>query len=617
MSSTAAQTLEQQVEVETPEQVVFSYTVAGIGSRAAAALIDFALCAGALVLLSLLVLLAQSAMGVRMRTGAGWMLAAYLFAQFAILWGYNVLFEGLADGQTPGKRRLGLRVVQDGGYSVSFAASAVRNLVRVIDMQPGIAYGVGMVSAAMSRSGKRLGDYAAGTLVVREEMIREALAPAAAPARIDEAGRVAALPIATQLTDDEFALLERYVVRRQALEPARRQQLAAQLAERFRARAPEVTGSDGAALLEIFNRERDARARGVAARSDTGARREQHAIVARGSARWAAFATLLADAQRRGLRRMSEEEVSEFVAQYRELSTDLARLRTAARGRDSNALFALSRLVGGGHNLLYRQRPLTVDAAVRYLFRTAPREIRRSAPQIALAAALLFGPAIASYVAVVRDPALAAEFLPAEMIERAETGLARERRGEAYLPRDMARTRGPFMASRIMTNNVQVTYVAFAGGITAGLWTVLALVINGVQIGGAVGIFAANGVAHLILGFVAAHGVLELTAICIAGGGGLLLASAILLPGALPRREALVVKGRRAIRLIAASTFLLVIAGVLEGYVSPLASWPNAWKYAISAATALFLAFYLTLGRNDDDDSGEVNAYTLQRNAGR
>lgn len=609
MASTAARPLEQQVEVETPEQVVFSYTVAGIGSRAAAALIDFALCAGALLLLATLVAVARTAIGFRMSVGGGWLFAAYMFAQFAILWGYNVLFEGLADGQTPGKRRLGLRVVQDGGYSVSFAASAVRNLVRVIDMQPAFAYGVGMVSAALSASGKRLGDYAAGTFVVREEVVREALASAAATGGRGTGGSTP-LPIATQLTDDEFALLERFVARRQALEPARRQQLAAQLAERFRARAPEVGGSDGAALLEIFNRERDARARGVAARSDTGARREQHAIVARGSARWAQFATLLADAQRRGLREMSEEEVSEFVAQYRELSTDLARLRTAARGRDSDALFALSRLVGGGHNLLYRQRPLTFDASLRYIFRTAPREIRRSAPQIGLAALLLFGPAVASYVAVVRDPALAAEILPAEMIERAETGLARERRGEAYLPREMARMRGPFMASAIMTSNVRVTYVAFAAGITAGVGTVLALVFNGVQIGGGVGIFAANGVAHLILGFIAAHGVLELTAICIAGGGGLLLASAILLPGALPRREALVVKGRRAVRLIAASTFLLVFAGLIEGFVSPLAAWPNSWKYAISALTAVLLVMYLSLGRGEEAREGEENAYT-------
>lgn len=619
---------EQHVEVETPEQVVFSYTVAGIGSRAAAALIDFAICVAAFIAIAILVGLALHALGGAAGRAAtvedgGWLFAIVIVAQFAVLWGYYVLFEGLADGQTPGKRRMGLRVVQDGGYSVSFAASAVRNLVRVIDMQPGIAYGVGIVSAAVSRSGKRLGDYAAGTYVVRERVVHAA--PAATStllgARRDAAAAATAaaaagpVPLATLLTDDEFALLDRYVARRQALEPARRSEFAAQLARRFRDRAPEIGGSDAALLLQLHERERQARARGVAARSDTGARREQHALVAHGSPRWSAFASLLADAQRRGLRHMSEEEVGEFVAQYRELSTDLARLRTAARGRESDALFGLSRLVAGGHNLLYRQRPLGAATVWRYMTRTVPRELRRSAAPIALAAALLFGPAAISYFAVVREPARAAEFLPAGMLDRAETGVARERRGGAYLPEREARMAGPLMASAIMTNNVQVTYVAFAAGMTAGVGTVLALVVNGVQIGGALGYFHARGVAHLILGFVAAHGVLELAAICIAGGGGLLLASAFLLPGALTRREALVVRGRRAIRLVAASTFLLVIAGTLEGYVSPVASIPVSWKYAISAATALFLALYVSLGRGgspDEHATGEVNAYVTR-----
>ena len=603
--------LEQQVDVETPEQVVFSYTIAGIGSRAAAALLDFAICAGAMILLVLLVSFARRVFGVGPTVGAQYLVAILIFAQFGLLWGYYVLWEGLADGQTPGKKRLGLRVVQDGGYSVSFAASAVRNIVRAIDMQPFVFYGVGIVSAAISKSGKRLGDIAAGTFVVRERVVTDVV-PVVAAAPADAAGGApAALPIATLLTDDEYALLERYVARRNGIDPVRRSVLAEQLAVRFRERAPEVGGSDGAFLLKLFERERQARSRGVAARSDTGARREQHAIVAHGSPRWSAFATLLTDAQRRGLRHMSEDEVSDFVSRYRELSTDLARLRTASRGRDSDALFSLSRLVAAGHNLFYRQRSIGLATAWRYMAVTVPRELRRSAGYIAVAALLLFGPAVAAFTAVVRDPSLAPEFLPAGMIDRAESGLAREKRGEAYLPQQEARLSGPFMASMIMTNNVQVTYVAFAAGMTAGVGTVLALVVNGVQIGGALGLFASHGVAHLILGFVAAHGVLELSAICIAGGGGLMLAMALLVPGTLTRREALVVRGRRAIRLIAASTFLLVIAGLLEGYVSPRPDWPDEWKYFISILTALFLLFYVTRGRGGSADEVvvEENAY--------
>ncbi|HET7456799.1 MAG TPA: stage II sporulation protein M [Gemmatimonadaceae bacterium] len=613
MPSAQPASLEQQVDVETPEQVVFSYTIAGIGSRAAAALIDLLICIGAMLLLLLLVSVGAKTLGDGMSIGDQYLVAILIFAQFAMLWLYYVLWEGLADGQTPGKRRLGLRVVQDGGYSVSFAASAVRNIVRVIDMQPGFAYGVGIISAAVSKSGKRIGDIAAGTIVVREQVVT-GLVPFAtpgAPAGAQAAPANAPLLLTTLLTDDEYSLLERYVARRNAIDPERRARLAEQLATRFRERAPEIGGSDGAMLLQLFERERQARSRGVAARSDTGARREQHAIVAQGSPRWSAFASLLADAQRRGLRHMSEEEVSEFVSRYRELSTDLARLRTASRGRDSDALFSLSRLVAGGHNLFYRQRQLVLAAAWRYMAVTVPRELRRSAGYIAVAAVLLFAPAAISYVAVVRDPSLAADFLPAGMIDRAETGLARERRGETYLPQSEEQMNGPAMASFIMTNNVKVTYVAFAAGMTAGIGTVLALVVNGVQIGGALGLFAANGVAHLILDFVAAHGVLELSAICIAGAGGFLLAAALLVPGARTRSEALVVNGRRALRLVAASTFLLVIAGTIEGYISPRSDWPPEWKYFVSILTALFLVFYVTRARGGsaDDEAVEENAY--------
>ena len=624
---TPARALDQRVEIETPEQVIVSYEVAGVGSRAAAALIDYAICAASLVALFVLGSLAtrpfRGAFGRELT--APWIIALLIAAQFALVWGYYVLFEGLRDGQTPGKRRMGLRVVQDGGYSVTFGVSTVRNIVRALDMQPGVFYVVGMVSAALSSRGKRLGDIVAGTIVIRE---RVAHRPRGSPAASGSAGSPATggaspVPVARPilLTEEEFALLDRYVARRSTLDSDRRSRLTAQLAARFRARATDVADvarADGAFLLELFERERQARARGAASASDTGAPREQYAIVAEGAERWAAFATLLADAQRRGLRSMTEEEVSAFVARYRELAADLARLRTATRGRDSDALFYLSRLVAGGHNLLYRRRAPGLRPAVRFMASAVPAEVRRSWRPIALAAALLFVPAAMSFEAVRRHPDLAPQLVPAELIDRAETGVVRAQRGErGFLPEEMARFRGPVLASAITTNNVQVTYVAFALGITAGVGTALALIFNGVAaLGAPLGLYVSKGIADQILGFVAPHGVLELAAICIAGGGGLLLASAILLPGARTRGEALVDEGRRAIRLIAASTFLLVIAGLLEGNVSPL-PWPNEWKYLVSAGTAVFLAMYLSLGRNRESGVGSQDRTSRKPSAER
>jgi uncharacterized membrane protein SpoIIM required for sporulation len=299
---------------------------------------------------------------------------------------------------------------------------------------------------------------------------------------------------------------------------------------------------------------------------------------------------------------MSESEVSEFVSRYRELSGDLARLQTATRqeanagrGQQIDSVFYLSRLVAGGHNLLYRDRRWGLAQVWDYMTIAVPREIRRSWLPISIAALFMFGPAVIAYEAVVRDPTVESQLIPQGMLERAEAGVVRAKRREGYIV--IGPDERPLMASFIITNNVQVTTAAFAGGMTAGLGTLVALVYNGVSLGSVLGLYQNKGILHLILEFVAPHGVLELTAITFGGGGGLLLGSAFLLPGAMTRREALVVRGQRALRLLAASVLLLLVAGTLEGLVSPIPTWTLAQKLSVSAVTAVLLALYVSLGR--------------------
>ncbi|MFN2564147.1 MAG: stage II sporulation protein M [Gemmatimonadaceae bacterium] len=587
--------LAQTIDVETPELVVLSYTVAGVASRAYAALIDYLICITGFVVVGILVGVVAEAAGRGVGTiSDAWALAFFVFVQFVTLWGYYVLFEGLADGQTPGKRMLRLRVVRDGGYSVTFGASAVRNLVRFVDLQPLFTYAVGVVSIMSSKSGKRLGDVVAGTIVVREGLIRHpALASSAPPASPAPVPAVA--PRDAVLTDDEFSVLARFIERRASLDAVRRAQLAAQLAARLAAALHGVEGSsDISRLVRLYDAERQARATGAAVLRATGAARERHAIIATRSPRWIGFAARLAQAQRQGLRSLGETGVRDFVADYRDLTADLAGLRTAARGAESEEVFYLSRLVAGAHNLLYRGRSVTVLDALRLLFVDAPREVRRSAVPIGLATLLFFGPAAIAYTSIVRQPPVARLFIPPLMIDRAEDGVRRARNGEGYIT-DPQLYR-PVMASNIIANNIQVSFAAFALGVTAGLGTALILVTNGIMIGGVFGLYASKDIATLLLKFVAPHGVLELAAICICGGAGLLLAAALLLPGARTRRRALVENGRRAIRLVAASVVLLIAAGVLEGFVSPIEWWPLEVKLAVSGLTAVALWLYLRAG---------------------
>ncbi|MEO7996771.1 MAG: stage II sporulation protein M [Gemmatimonadaceae bacterium] len=584
--------LTQTVDVETPELAVLSYTVAGVGSRASAAIIDYLICIVTVVLT--FVLIAQFAVrGAATRAtttmSTAWVLAIAGLLQFAILWLYYVLFEALMDGQTPGKRIMNLRVVRDGGLAVNFEASAIRNLVRIVDMQPGFMYAVGMISLMANSRGKRLGDMAAGTLVVKEDVISQPISKRPVAARSADAP----LAIAARLNEDEYALLDRFVQRRMQLEPVRRNELAATLATRLRAAFDTNPDQQPLnALVRLHEEEQAARARGVASRDDRGAARERHAIVAINAPRWTSFADRLKTVQRRGLKTLDEKGVREFVQEYRDLTADLARLRTATRGNSSDELFYLNRLVATAHSLLYRRRTLTLTRFVQFIFVDVPAEIRASVRPIGLASVLLFLPIFITAQSVVMKPALISSLLPPSMVVRADSGVSNVKAGKTDYIKDPQVLR-PVMASRIIANNVQVVFVAFAFGISAGILTVWILITNGVSIGAVIGLYLTKGIGHIVFGFMAAHGVLELSAIVIAGGGGLLLGAAMLIPGDRTRRRALTENGQRAIRLVSGAAFLLVFAGTLEGFVSPNSSIPLSAKFAISAATAVLLALYL------------------------
>jgi uncharacterized membrane protein SpoIIM required for sporulation len=138
---------------------------------------------------------------------------------------------------------------------------------------------------------------------------------------------------------------------------------------------------------------------------------------------------------------------------------------------------------------------------------------------------------------------------------------------------------------------VQVTFMAFAGGILAGLGSAWILLLNGVMLGSVVAAFANVGQALHLLTFVLPHGVIELTAICISGGAGLWMGSAFLLPGRRTRREVLVTRGREAVSLIGGTALMLVIAGLIEGFISP-SELPREVKLTLAAFFALAMVAY-------------------------
>ncbi len=246
--------------VETPEIVAVAYAVAGVGSRCLAAVVD-----------TLLILIMQAAIGAVLFIGGSQLgfdnslnsliTAIYAIAAFAILWGYYLLFELIWNGQSPGKRMFGLRVVREGGRPITFAASAVRNLIRLVDFLP-LFYGVGTVVMFFDGRARRLGDLAAGTLVVREgapvtlASLSSNSAPVVVPPRQPDAPPTPLIPQLQQITPGDYELVQDFLRRRSQLAPARRAALGARLTEALRARlALEGLSGDPERFLEHLVRE--------------------------------------------------------------------------------------------------------------------------------------------------------------------------------------------------------------------------------------------------------------------------------------------------------------------------------------------------------------------------
>lgn len=583
----AAPDYRQHLEVETPEHVILDYEVAGLGSRAFATLLD------TLILFLSLFAVAYlfSKVGNLLSLGSTWALPLMFAVLFATFWGYFTFFEGFRNGQTPGKRRAGIRVVSDTGHAITFGAAAARNLLRIADFLPSF-YLVGGLFVAIHPRARRLGDLVAGTVVVRD---RPAEVAAQLPVSSTEEGdNLAGVP---QLDDDEFRLLREYSERAAALPPNVRARVANGLAERLLPRFPELSDAAEPFLATVFQLEQSRRRSRFAARGSRtpGAPRAgggvAERLVARKGARWDEFDRMATRATANGLDSFAADELPDFAARYREIAADLARARTYRA--QPPVLERLGRLVAAGHNALYRDDRKTGRRIWTYLLREAPSGIVEAWKAVLLAFTVFMAPGIAGYALLRERPALAQEVIPQGMLERAEAGKQRVETGQGYV--EVEAESRPMMASRIMTNNIQVAFFCFAGGVFAGVGALVLLAYNGLSFGAVSGHFANAGLLGYLYTFVIGHGVVELFAIWVAGAAGFLLGKAMIIPGDLSRGDALALAGRLAMRMITAVILLLIVAGLIEGFVSA-GSGPLAYRLAISGASVLLLLAYLANG---------------------
>jgi uncharacterized RDD family membrane protein YckC len=222
-------TLDDQITIATPEGLEFDLVLAGLGSRFVARLVDSLLQMG--IILALIV--------VQVAISTGWFVAVLIVSYFVTLFVYDVLFEVFASGRTPGKRAAGLRVVRTAGQPVGFLASSVRNILRLVDFLPS-AYLVGTISIVVSRHNQRLGDLAAGTLVVRERDARPRAADWAAWSRPTVPLDAVVGWDVSAVTPAEVAAVRAFLDRRLTLPPDARARFGYELAVRLGAKVSGI-----------------------------------------------------------------------------------------------------------------------------------------------------------------------------------------------------------------------------------------------------------------------------------------------------------------------------------------------------------------------------------------
>jgi uncharacterized RDD family membrane protein YckC len=230
--------------VDTPENIEFAYDVAGIGSRFLAAILDSLIIAAAQVLVIYLLGLASQSLAFVESV----LIAVGAVLSFLILWGYYIVFELVWSGQSPGKRAIGLRVVREGGRPITFTSAAIRNVVRIVDFLPAL-YGIGVVVMFIDGRARRLGDFAAGTLVVKERrgVTLESLTAAIPPPPPDTQPTLANVHL---LGERDYTLVQEFLSRRQELGKEVRARLAAQIAGALQARLGVPQGGDAERFLQ-------------------------------------------------------------------------------------------------------------------------------------------------------------------------------------------------------------------------------------------------------------------------------------------------------------------------------------------------------------------------------
>jgi uncharacterized membrane protein SpoIIM required for sporulation len=280
--------------------------------------------------------------------------------------------------------------------------------------------------------------------------------------------------------------------------------------------------------------------------------------IARRRSHWDRLAALLAQADQSGLAQLSRAELQEMALLYRQVAADLSVLRQDATAR--TYADHVNQLLARAHHIIYSGKKATLAGIFRFLRDEYPAIFQRQLRYVGLSLAVSVAWGLLGAVITSARPEFMRHFVGPAMISTME-------RHEMWTKSVV--TVAPMASSYIMTNNLTVSFVTFAGGIVFGLGTFWFLYRNGMMLGVIGAACHQYGMSIALWSFVAPHGSLELPAILIAGGAGFRLGHAMLFPGALRWKDSVARGGIEATRLVSGIIPMLIIAGILEGFFSP------------------------------------------------
>lgn len=335
----------------------------------------------------------------------------------------------------------------------------------------------------------------------------------------------------------------------------------------------------------------------------------KHKFIQERRPKWKQFETFLYGATRKSLSKLDAEQITEFSQLLREVSHDLATIRSRGWGHD--LISYLNDLVARGHNLFYGAPPTNIAGFYRYVTVDFPRLFRANIGYFLTSCLLFFLPLGISWYVVQNNPSLASRVIPEQIMARFDQMYAGQNSAESESDQekntDSEEGGNPsfgderaVMAGFYIYNNVGIALKCFALGILLGIGTVYTLLFNGIFLGAVSGYVVSQGNGERFLSFVISHGSFELTAIAVAGGAGLMLGNALIHPGQRTRFQSLQVRGLEAVQIAGGAAVMLVVAALIEAFWSPADVSPIL-KYSVGSVLWFIVFLYLAFAGLQSD----------------